>query len=163
MRKIVLFLSLSLLAAVSYGQEVVQPEPVHSCILRYGDRYVVAGVTYNNSTAFRNYLRNTNHEIFSQYNQGYKLGMAGWGLLAFGTVTGLTSVLWMRTQVVILTLPLQATIGGLAMIAGISLLGVGYYKMHQSVDVYNVSRQPQPQAFWSITASGNGIGVAYNF
>lgn len=162
MKNAVLFLLL-FVAVMSYGQEVAQEEPVHSCILRYGDRYVVAGVTYNNSTAFRNYLRNTNHEIFSQYNQGYKLGMAGWGLLAYGTVTGLTSVLWMRTQVVILTLPLQATIGGLAMIAGISLLGVGYHKMHKSVDDYNVSHRAAPQTYWSIQVSGNGIGVAYNF
>ena len=163
MKRLVLILSFAVLALVSYGQEAVQPEPAQRCILRYGDRYVVAGVTYNNSTAFRNYLRNTNHEIFSQYNQGYKLGMAGWGLLAYGTVTGLTSVLWMRTQVVILTLPLQATIGGLAMIAGISLLGVGYHKMHHSVRSYNSAHRPSPQTYWSIQLSGNGIGVAYNF
>lgn len=164
MKRLVLILSFAVLALVSYGQEAVQTEVAQSCIVRKGDRYTVNGITYINSTEFRGYLKNTNPDLFAQYNKGYKLGMAGWGLLAYGTVTGLTSVLWMRTQVVILTLPLQATIGGLAMIAGISLLGVGYYKMHKSVDVYNVSLQrAAPQTYWSIQLSGNGIGVAYNF
>ena len=163
MKRLVLLLSFVILAIVSYGQEAMQPEQTQHYILRYGDRYMVADVTYSNSTAFHNYLKNTNHEIFSQFNKGYKLGMAGWGLLTFGTVIGVTSVLWMRTQLVIATMPLQATIGGLSMIAGISLLGVGYHRMHKSVRSYNAAHRPAPQTYWSIQVSGNGIGVAYNF
>lgn len=163
MKRLVLFLSFAVLAIVSYGQEVVQTEVAQSCIVRKGDRYTVNGVTYINSTEFRGYLKNTNPELFAQYNQGYKLGMAGWGLLSFGIVLGATLYPWIYTQVLILTMPLQGALGGAAMIAGISLLGVGYYKMHKSVDAYNVSLQPAPQTYWSIQVSGNGIGVAYNF
>ena len=163
MKRLVLFLSFVILAIVSYGQEVVQPEPMQSSIVRKGDRYTVNSITYYNSTAFRGYLKNTNPELFAQYNQGYKLGMAGWGLLSFGIVLGATLYPWIRTQVLILTMPLQGALGGAAMIAGISLLGVGYHKMHKSVDAYNVSLQPAPQTYWSIQVSGNGIGVAYNF
>lgn len=163
MKRLVLFLSFVVLAIVSYGQEVVQPEPAQSYIVRKGDRYTVNSITYYNSTAFRGYLKNTNPELFAQYNQGYKLGMAGWGLLSFGIVLGATLYPWIRTQVLILTMPLQGALGGAAMIAGISLLGIGYYKMHKAVDAYNVSLRPAPQTYWSIQVSGNGIGVAYNF
>ena len=85
MKKAVLFLLFITLAIASYGQDVVQAQPTQSCIVRKGDCYTVDGVTYNNSTAFRGYLKNTNPDLFAQYNKGYQLGMAGWGLLAYGT------------------------------------------------------------------------------
>ena len=76
MKRLVLILSFAVLALVSYGQEVVQTEVAQSCIVRKGDRYTVNGITYINSTEFRGYLKNTNPDLFAQYNKGYKLGMA---------------------------------------------------------------------------------------
>ena len=83
MKNAVSFLLL-LVAVMSYGQEVAQEEPSQSCIVRKGDRYTVDGVTYINSTEFRGYLKNTNPEVFTQYDKGYRIGMAGWGLFAYG-------------------------------------------------------------------------------
>ena len=184
MKRLVLFFPLLLVAVMSYGQEVAQEEPSQSCIVRKGDRYTVDGVTYINSTEFRGYLKNTNPEVFTQYDKGYRIGMAGWGLFAYGVAMMPISFMFSIVQdngpeIDPMTgerrydPKLKAAwsngwwssfiIATAALGAGITLLGVGYYKMHQSVDVYNVSRQPQPQAFWSIKASGNGIGVAYNF
>ena len=54
-------------------------------IVRQGNKYFVGDKNFATSTAFRGYLKNTNHELFAQYNQGYKMAMSGWGLLAFGT------------------------------------------------------------------------------
>ena len=184
MKKVVLFLFLITLAIASCGQEVVQPQPMQNGIVRKGDCYTVDGVTYNNSTAFRGYLKNTNPDLFAQYNKGYQLGMAGWGLLAYGTAMMPTSF--------ILSLfhhdtpdvdPITGkedyhheedarwskgwwssfAIAAAALAVSIPILGVGYHKMHKSVDAYNVSLQPAPQTYWSIHVSGNGIGVAYNF
>ena len=88
--------------------------------------------------------------------------MAGWGLLAFGTVFGITNVLWLYTQAAFVAIPLAIT-GGAIIVAGIPLLGVGYHRMHKSVRSYNAAHRPAPQTYWSIQVSGNGIGVAYNF
>ena len=184
MKKAVLFLLFITLAIASYGQDVVQAQPTQSCIVRKGDCYTVDGVTYNNSTAFRGYLKNTNPDLFAQYNKGYQLGMAGWGLLAYGTAMMPTSF--------ILSLfhhdtpdvdPITGkedyhhkedarwskgwwssfAIAAAALAVSIPILGVGYQKMHKSVDDYNVSHRAAPQTYWSIQVSGNGIGVAYNF
>jgi len=184
MKRLVLFFPLLLVAVMSYGQEVAQEEPSQSCIVRKGDRYTVDGVTYINSTEFRGYLKNTNPEVFTQYDKGYRIGMAGWGLFAYGAAmmpisfifslahndapeidprTGVGKYNREQDEAWSKVWCSSFAIATAALGAGITLLGVGYYKMHQSVDVYNVSRQPQPQAFWSIKASGNGIGVAYNF
>ena len=91
MKKIVLFISLVVLSVISYGQEVVQAQQVQSCIVRNGDRYTVDGMTYINSSEFRGYLKNTNPEVFAQYDKGFRIGMAGWGLLAYGTAMMPTS------------------------------------------------------------------------
>ena len=185
MKRLVLILSFAVLALVSYGQEAVQTEVAQSCIVRKGDRYTVNGITYINSTEFRGYLKNTNPDLFAQYNKGYKLGMAGWGLLAYGTAMMPTSFIlslfhhdtpdvdpitgkedyhheedarWSKGWCS------SFAIAAAALAASIPMLGIGYYKMHKSVDVYNVSLQrAAPQTFWSIQLSGNGIGVAYNF
>ena len=184
MKRLVLFFPLLLVAVMSYGQEVAQEEPSQSCIVRKGDRYTVDGVTYINSTEFRGYLKNTNPEVFTQYDKGYRIGMAGWGLFAYGVamtppsfimclvhpdkpefdpITGKRNYDREAVEAWSKGWCSSFAIATAALGAGITLLGVGYYKMHKSVDVYNISRQPQPQAFWSIKASGNGIGVAYNF
>lgn len=184
MKRLVLILSFAVLALVSYGQEAVQPEPAQSCIVRKGDRYTVNGITYINSTEFRGYLKNTNPEVFAQYDQGYRIGMAGWGLLAYGVAMTPTSVIMLfanqpftdnmspEKEKRIRAASNRWFAGWLtnlivasgAFAASIPMLGIGYYKMHKSVDVYNVSLQrAAPQTYWSIQLSGNGIGVAYNF
>ena len=154
MKKLVFLLSFLGLVLSAQGQEIV----------RTGDRYTVGGQTYYNSTAFRGYLKNTNPDLFAQYDQGYKFGMAGWGLFAFGVVAFPTGALWFRTQLGPALGPVQMTLGGIALIEGITFLGIGYHKMHKAVDVYNLSQTPTaPQTYWSIRTSSNGIGVAYNF
>lgn len=183
MKRLVLFLSFAVLAIVSYGQEVVQTEVAQSCIVRKGDRYTVNGVTYINSTEFRGYLKNTNPEVFAQYDKGYRIGMAGWGLLAYGVTMTPTSVIMLfmnqpftgdmsperRKRVEAASHRWSAgwltnlIVASGAFAASIPMLGVGYSKMHKSVDAYNVSLQPAPQTYWSIQVSGNGIGVAMQF
>lgn len=130
---------------------------------RHDNRYVADGHTYCTSTAFRGYLKNTSPELFAQYNKGYTTAMVGWGLFAFGAATGATSGLWLITQLGGTAIPVQAAIGGAAMIAGIGMLGVGYHKMHRVVDVYGVPQAETPQAYWNINLTGNGIGLVCNF
>ena len=71
MKRFLLILFLFAIIFAANGHEIV----------RQGNRYLVGDENYATSTAFRGYLQNTNHELFAQYNQGYKLAMSGWGLL----------------------------------------------------------------------------------
>ena len=187
MKKSILIIPFILLALSCFGQEVASVENAQSSIVRKCDRYTVDGQTYYNSTAFRGYLKNTNPDLFAQYNQGYKLGMAGWGLMSYGIAMAPTSMimLFMNMPYVIEDpvteeiikkghpYPVEAWYGGwmfslvvacASFTASIPMLGIGYHKMHKAVDVYNISQTTTaPQTYWSIRTSSNGIGIAYNF
>lgn len=55
-------------------------------------------------------------------------------------------------------------VGAFSIVASIPTISVGYAKMHNSVDVYNVAcTTAQVRPYWSIQTSNNGIGLAYNF
>ena len=162
----------------------MQAQQVQSCIVRNGDRYTVDGMTYINSSEFRGYLKNTNPEVFAQYDKGFRIGMAGWGLLAYGTAMMPTSFIlslfhhdtpdvdpitgkedyhheedarWSKGWVA------SFSIAIIALGASIPMLGVGYYKMHKSVDVYNVQKVTAPQTYWSLELQSDGLGIAYHF
>ena len=153
MKRILVLLSFVTMFFVAQGQEIV----------RSGNHYLVGDENYATSTAFRGYLQNTNHELFASYNQAYKLSMSGWGVFAFGVVVGPTCALWLFTQLGGIMAPVQAAIGGAAMIAGTTMLCVGYHKMHKSVDDYIIRQKPSPYAYWTLNASSNGIGIACHF
>jgi hypothetical protein len=53
--------------------------------------------------------------------------------------------------------------GGLAVIAAIPTIYIGYEKMNTAVDMFNVSTATAPRAHWSIQGSQNGIGLALHF
>lgn len=55
-------------------------------------------------------------------------------------------------------------IGGVSVLASIPTICVGYAKMHNSVDVYNVScTASEARPYLSVQAGQNGIGLALNF
>ena len=168
----ILFLFASVFAA--NGQEIV----------RQGNHYLVGDESYATSKAFRGYLKNSDHELFAQYNQAYKLGMSGWGLLAFGTaVTPISTVMLFMNQdatrinpetgetIVVQNNP-NAWFGGWlscvilgagAFCASIPLLGVGYHRMHTTVDEYSVRQTSGVSAYWTINMNPDGIGIACHF
>ena len=49
-------------------------------------------------------------------------------------------------------------------IASIPLLAVGYSRMHRTVDIYNITcTTAYVPTYWTIQASSNGLGLAWNF
>lgn len=49
-------------------------------------------------------------------------------------------------------------------IASIPLLAVGYSRMHRTVDIYNITcSTAYVPTYWTIQASSNGLGLAWNF
>ena len=53
--------------------------------------------------------------------------------------------------------------GGLAVIASVPTIFVGYVRMNRGIDTFNMSQVASPQAYWTIQGSQNGIGLAFNF
>lgn len=147
-----------------------------SLVVRNDNDYIVDGQVMNKA-AFNGYLQNTSPEAYAKFNSGYKLSKTGWGLFGAGLGTEVIAIaMAMATPAVIQGgLTTSKAVGyttGTALIyiagtslttAGIVCLAVGYGKMHNAADLYNVSRASKPTAELHLTAGANAIGLACRF
>ena len=102
---------------------------------------------------------------YEQFSRGLNISKAGWALMATGLMADFVGT-------ILYALSSARNVGFVFMGAGSALeiaciptIAVGYSKMHQTVNVYNVTcgSTAQIQPYWSVQASHNGIGIAYNF
>ena len=103
---------------------------------------------------------------YEQFRSGMRTANAGWALMATGLMADLVGTLILtRGKNVPTAGYILVGIGGALEIACIPTIAVGYSKMHQTVNVYNVSCRTtaQVKTYWSLQASNNGVGLAYNF
>lgn len=130
--------------------------------------------------AYIRFLKDNCPAAWQKANSGYKTATAGWCLLGIGAGLELGGVIGVIATTgsiingttddgmtaVNSTLALAALyyVGAFSIVASIPTISVGYAKMHNSVDVYNVAcTTAQVRPYWSIQTSNNGIGLAYNF
>ena len=93
-------------------------------------------------------------EAYQQYQHGHNVAIAGWCLFGVGLGLDLCFSTWLP----------YTWIPALACeIACIPTLIVGYTQMHRSADLFNSACVGKSQAYWSVTASQNGVGLALNF
>lgn len=141
-----------------------------SPVYRIGDNYMMDGQMMN-KTAFMGYLKNTSPEAFALFNNGYKLSIAGWSCLSVGVVTNSIGSVMMRKYISgnakrdssygvgsALT-----SLGSGACAAGIVCLSVGYTRMHQAANLYNVDKAKRPELNVAVVAGENGMGLAMQF
>ena len=133
-------------------------------VSRSGNMYYYDGKAMNESTYYE-FLLNNCSEASNLFYRGSVAASVGWILFSIGV--GLDFG----------TLISYLAVGGNSAISAMSLIGlgfeiaciptliVGYNKKHRSADVFNTTcaHKNGPQAYWSINASQNGIGIAYNF
>ena len=92
-----------------------------------------------------------------------KLLVAGWVLFSVGVGADIGTLI----SYFIVGRNTANTVSGIiglgCEIACIPTLIVGYTKKHRSVDIFNSScANRKSVAYWSINASQNGLGIAYN-
>ncbi len=165
-------LSIMVLAVLALGAMAQSP------VVRNGNNYLLNGQNMN-KREFKGYLQNTCPEAFAKFNSGYKTAIAGWAL--FGTGLGLeiggaavaivgsiktiqspSSTPTVEAGTIVAGSAMYAT-GAVVLASGIVCLAVGYARMHNSTDVYNVGCAGKPVAEFNVTAGGNGIGLACRF
>lgn len=138
------------------------------------------------------YAQQNCQEAYNQYKRGRQCHIAGWCLFGGGaalTVAGLGCIIGGVAKTVDSTIggisqedPNKITIYDQLMLAGGVLVGIGAVsqivcaplivvgkkKMHLSAETYNAScrysqMRMQPQPYWSLQTSSNGLGFAFNF
>lgn len=132
---------------------VKQNESNSPFIYRTGNKYTYNGLTMKGDM-YADFLKNNCMEAYKQYEHGHKVAIAGWVLLGVGVGLDIGFSWW---------LPYSGYIGLACEIACIPTLIVGYTQMHRSADLFNSTCIGNSQAYWSVTASKNGIGLAFNF
>ena len=132
---------------------VVQPEVKNEYILRQGNKYYYDGKMMKGDV-YANFLKNNCTEAYNKYQQGYNVAIAGWVLFGVGVGLDVAFSWW---------LPYSGYVGLACELACIPTLIVGYTQMHRSADLFNSTCVGKSQAYWSVTASQNGVGLALNF
>lgn len=140
---------------------------------RKGNSYLLNGYIMNKK-AFMNTLYTTCPTAYNHFNKGYKLSNVGWGLFGGGLGVATAGVLISGIGAIQSTkgqTNYGAVIGDLFIIAGsdfvtagIVCLSIGYGKMHNSVDLYNIkleAQQPKPTLSVNYTGTGAGIAIAW--
>lgn len=132
---------------------VVQNDLNQSMIFRTGNKYTYNGVTMKGDV-YAKFLKNNNAEAYNLYKHGHEVSTAGWVLLGVGVGLDIGFSWW---------LPYSGYVGLACELACIPTLIVGYTQMHRSADLFNSACVGNAQAYWSVTASENGLGLALNF
>lgn len=124
-----------------------------SYLIRTGNRYHYNGIEMRGDV-YANFLKNNCTEAYTKYQKGKTVSTVGWILLGVGVGLDLGFAWWA---------PYTGYIGLACEIACIPTLIVGYNQMHSSADIFNLACGRSSMVSWSVTASGNGIGLALNF
>jgi hypothetical protein len=132
---------------------VVNNDLNQSMIFRTGNKYTYNGMTMKGDI-YANFLKNNCAEAYKLYKHGHDVSTAGWVLLGVGVGLDIGFSWW---------LPYSGYIGLACELACIPTLIVGYTQMHRSADLFNSACVGKNQAYWSVTASENGLGLALNF
>jgi len=154
-------------------------------IMRAGNTYYVDGMSMKKAAFAMHMQQNAEANLAMQFQNALKLSNTGWGLFgaglgtsAIGGIVSLAGTVQHYTQCaqgadgetpVVTSVPAATVIGALIAaagegltIAGIVCLGVGYSRMHNTADMYAYS-QRKTQAYLSLKANQNGLGLALNF
>ena len=154
-------------------------------VLRNGNTYFYTGQSMN-KREYRDFLSTRCTPAYELFNKGYRLANAGWGLFGSGLAievagvgmicaafiqgnsntngdlsTGLGNVAGMSFMFAFGTI--VCATGGILEVASIPMLCVGYSRMHNSVDVYNIEVHKQPALSLGVSSSTNGVGLALRF
>ena len=146
----------------------IEKTPSISYVSRSGNTYYYEGKKMKGAS-YERFLEKNCATAYDLYQNGEIIASAGWTLFACGlgldlgcTIGALILYSYRIPSTPAITA--LSIIGLGCEIACIPTLCVGYARKHKSADVFNTTcAKNSPQAYWSINASQNGIGIAYNF
>ena len=181
MKRLLIILAAAMMAAGAMAQ-VVESTPRLVCI---SNTYYYGKEVMTQRQMLDWYAQQNCQAAYDQFAKGRGLAIAGWSCLGVGLALDISVCVGYLSTIgykysakspkralvysgssdskpnILTALALGATA---LEIASVPLLIIGYQRMHSSVDVYNVAcATAQTQPYWTIQASENGLGLAWNF
>lgn len=173
MKKGFLLLIVCVMCAMhSAAQETVPTPPSTSVMLaRANDSYYLGNEKMNAKQTLK-WLETQDCQVaYDLFRTGYKSAIVGWSLLGTGLLCDVVGLMTMVKSIKQRSLKGTVegytlySVGGALELAAVPIISVGYYKMHQTVGVYNTycRKTAYTRPYWVLQASENGIGLAYKF
>ena len=171
MKKIVFLLVMVVMAstAITAQDLYTQVGGGNATLLQPAGSYIYYGDQVMNKKECVNFLKERHQPAYEKFQSGYKCYQAGWGLLGAGLAVDLAGSLlvaftpddndamfWSGASCIIA--------GGVAILASIPTIYIGYGRMNTGIDMYNIDQvNASPRAYWTIQGSENGLGLALHF
>jgi hypothetical protein len=170
MKKIVFVMTMLVMAATALtAQEVATLGGNNATLLQPAGSYIFYGDQVMNKKECAEFLSTHNQPAYEKFQSGLKCTQAGWWTLGAGLAVDLAGSLlvafvpeggndamsWAGISCIVA--------GGLAVIASIPTIYIGYVRMNRGIDTFNAAQVSTARAYWSIQGSRNGIGLALNF
>ena len=170
MKKIVFLIAIFVMAASAIKAQVVTPAGGNNAtLLQPAGSYIFYGDQVMNKKQCAEFLSTHNQPAYEKFQSGMKCTKAGWWtlgaglavdlagslLVAYGPIKDNDAMFWSGAGCIIA--------GGLAVLASIPTIYIGYGRMNQANDMFNMSQVSASQAYWTIQGGQNGIGLALHF
>ena len=169
MKKIVLLMMMVMAADAVNAQTTVIINSNNANLLQPAGSYIFYGDQVMNKKECANFLSTRHQAAYEKFQSGLKCAEAGWWtlgaglavdlagslLLAFVPEEGNDAMSWSGISCIIA--------GGVAVIASLPTIYIGYGRMYNAIDMFNVSQASAPQTYWTIQGSENGVGLALHF
>lgn len=173
MKKIVFVMTMLVMAATALtAQEVATLGGNNATLLQPAGSYIFYGDQVMNKKECAEFLSTRNQPAYEKFQSGLNCVKGGWWTLGAGLAVDLAGSLlvafapkddnegndamfWSGASFIIA--------GGLAVLASIPTIYIGYGRMNQAIDMFNVSQATAPRAYWSVQGSENGVGLALHF
>ena len=116
------------------------------------------------------FLSTRHQPAYETFQSGYKCYQAGWGLMGAGLGVNLVGSLLVAfipeegNEAMLYSGLTCLGVGAAAVLASIPTIFVGYARLNNGIDMFNMAQtKSEPQAYWTIQGSQNGIGLALHF
>jgi hypothetical protein len=174
MKKIVFLIAMLVVATTATKAQLnyATVNATNATLLQPAGSYIFYGDQVMNKQQCAEFLSTHHQPAYEKFQSGLKCTKAGWWTLGAGLAVDLAgsmlvafapkedgegndAMFWSGAGCIIA--------GGLAVIASLPTLYIGYVRMDQAIDMFNVSQATAPRASLTIQGSENGIGLALHF
>ena len=170
MKKILFLMMMVVMATTAItAQELSTSVSGNATLLQPAGSYIFYGDQMMNKKECVEFLSTRHQPAYEKFQSGMKCTKAGWWtlgaglavdlagslLVAYGPIKDNDAMFWSGASFIIA--------GGLAVLASIPTIYIGYGRMNQAIDMFNMSQVSAPQAYWTIQGGQNGIGLALHF
>ena len=163
--KRIYFLIVFVVAAVA-----IHAQNNNATLLQPAGSYLYYGDQVMNKKECMEFLSTRHQPAYETFKSGYKCTQAAWGLFGAGVGVDVVGTVLMtfglegKNDAMFFSGASCVIAGGLAVIASIPTIFIGYARLNKGIDMFNMSQVgAAPRAYWTIQGSQNGIGLALHF